>query len=244
MITNLLNARKARCLTLIHFFCLTLSTPFVFAQVGINTSSPTAMLDVNGEMRIRTMTESFGNHILTADAQGMISKARSFLLYEANEIIAEDAVTRTITGSETESEINLQLEALVVVPANKEVKVIINYSVPMGTLPYSNPPNSYIGATFLKNGIEQPRGSRKFSILYNASGTLDQISNMGTITNTYIENFDAEAEERIIRYSIRGYIEQHASPGRDYDYRFNMWKKNGENFNWGKASINYQVYVK
>ena len=78
-------------------------------------------------------------------------------------------MTRTITRSETESENNLRMEALVVVPANKEVKVIINYFVPMGTLPYSNTPNSYIGATFLKNGVEQPRGSRKFSILYNAS---------------------------------------------------------------------------
>ncbi|WP_292008560.1 hypothetical protein [Chryseobacterium sp.] len=47
-----------------------------YSQVGINTSAPTAMLDVNGDIRVRDIPESTSTNdiSLVADASGVIKK--------------------------------------------------------------------------------------------------------------------------------------------------------------------------
>lgn len=53
-----------------------------YAQVGINTNSPTSSLDVNGDARIRQIddvTES-PSHLLTTDDDGNIKKVETIVV--------------------------------------------------------------------------------------------------------------------------------------------------------------------
>lgn len=142
--------------------------------------------------------------------------------------------------------IDLGLDIPIVIPAGKEVKVIITYSIPMGSLPDDNPPNTYMGATLIKDNTEMPQGSRKMALPYNASDRNQSISNMGTITNTFIEKFSDLEQDLRVSYSVRGYIEQYEQDQTtpSYTYKFNMWQTGTPNYNWGKASVSYQVYIK
>jgi len=223
---------------------LLFSTHNVHSQVGINTSSPTAMLDVNGDMRVRAMSENFGSHLLTIDSQGYLTKAKAYMLYDANEVLATQPVNKTLQGSTTKNNINLGLQTTVTIPANRDVKVIVNYSIPMGTLTQSEPPSTYIGVRFLKGGNEEPQASRKLSLPYFPDPDSENISSMATLTNTYIENFTPHTTDRTVTYDVKGYIEQHVQGNSSYDYKFNMWSASGANYNWGKASMSYQVYIK
>lgn len=58
---------------LINLFCF---LPFmVMAQVGINTTTPTKTLDVNGEARIRNTPTATGSYsILVVDSEGNVQK--------------------------------------------------------------------------------------------------------------------------------------------------------------------------
>jgi|GEM_PF-4657888 len=226
------------------FFILFFLTLPTHSQVGINTNSPTAMLDVNGDIRIRAMSEDFGSHVLTIDNAGYLAKARAFMLYSADEVLATRPVNSSLQGSATENNIDLGLQAAITIPANREVKVIINYSVPMGTLTNSAPPSTYIGIRFLKDGNEEQQASRKLSLTHYSSPDSEDISSMATLTNTYIENFSSGAVDRTITYDVKGYIEQHVQGSGTYNYKFNMWSATGANYNWGKAAMTYQVYIK
>jgi hypothetical protein len=63
-------------------------TPF-FAQVGIDTTSPTASLDVNGNLRVRTLTSTPNNSaakdsILVSDNLGNIKRVSSKTVIESH----------------------------------------------------------------------------------------------------------------------------------------------------------------
>ena len=63
-------------------------TPF-FAQVGIDTTSPTASLDVNGNLRVRTLTSTSNNSaakdsILVSDNLGNIKRVSSKTVIESH----------------------------------------------------------------------------------------------------------------------------------------------------------------
>ncbi|GHC52370.1 hypothetical protein [Ulvibacter litoralis] len=216
-----------------------------FSQVGINTTEPMATLDVNGDLRIRQLDEESGSHVLSINSEGKVSKFKAFLLYDADETVATQSVSEFIVGQNTVDNLDLGLQISVTIPANTESKVIINYSVPMGTAVGQNPGKTYIGIKFTKDGTEQPQGSRKFTLIPVEYDSTNNISSMGTITNTYIENFTSHHEDRIIVYELKGYIEQHDPGGSDMKlYKFNMWSNGSDNYNWGKGSIAYQTYAK
>lgn len=63
--------------TTIKFYTLVLVSFFstAFTQVGINTTSPTKTLDINGNMRIRQMNTMSGSVVLTVDNNGNVYKA-------------------------------------------------------------------------------------------------------------------------------------------------------------------------
>jgi len=190
------------------------------------------------------MSEDFGSHLLTIDNAGYMTKARAFMLYDADEVLAAQPVNKSLQGSVTNNNIDLGMQAAIIIPANREVKVIINYSVPMGTLTNSAPPSTYIGIRFLKDGNEEQQASRKLSLGYYSSPESESISSMATLTNTYIENYSPGAVDRTITYDVKGYIEQHVQGSETFSYKFNMWSASGANYNWGKASMSYQVYIK
>lgn len=226
-------------------FLFLIASTQAFTQVGINTTEPTAALDVNGDLRIRQLTESAGSHVLSINSEGNVSKFKAFLLHDADETVAVQSVSQSITGENTINDLDLGLSVSVTIPANTESKVIINYSVPMGTAVGHNPGKTYIGIKFTKDGIEKPQGSRKFTLVPVESDPSNNISSMGTITNTYVENFDVESVDRTIVYELKGYIEQHDPGGSTLTaYKFNMWSNGTDNYNWGKGSIGYQTYTK
>lgn len=62
-----------------HLFCISalLISSHFFSQVGINTPTPTKMLDINGEMRIRVLPDGSSGiyNLIVADSDGNISSA-------------------------------------------------------------------------------------------------------------------------------------------------------------------------
>lgn len=61
------------------FICI-FSFVITKSQVGINTPTPTKTLDINGELRIRNITEEIAlNQVLTSDSQGNIGKLSNTL---------------------------------------------------------------------------------------------------------------------------------------------------------------------
>lgn len=231
-------------MTRIPLFLLLL-TAFASAQVGINTIEPKATLDVNGTMRVQDIPIKSGNFLLTTDNDGFVSKFKSYLLYDVNGAIAENPVDRTLHGNETVDNISLGLTSIVVIPPFAEAKVIINYSVPIGTALQNYPPSTYVGIKFIKQGVEMEEGSRKVTLISEPYGSNNNISNMNTISNIYIETFAASSVERTFNYEVQGYIEQHVDSGNDpYDYRFSMWDSSGPNYNWGRATLTSQIYIK
>ena len=224
---------------------LLLFSAIVSAQVGINTTEPEATLDVNGTVRIQDIPTQSGNFLLTVNDEGHVSKFRSYLLYDVKGAVAENPVSRTLTGNETMNNIDLGLSTTLVIPPDVEAKVIINYSVPVGTELNQYPPSTYVGLTFLKGGAEMPSGSRKVTLISEDYEANNAISNMNTISNVYIETFAPSSLGRLITYEVRGYIEQHVDSGSNsYDYKFSMWDSTGPNYNWGKATLTSQIYIK
>ena len=209
-------------------------------RVGIGTTDPTKKLDVNGELRIRTVPDSVGNQsILTIDANGNVSKtnaANASLLANTTGSVATTNVDRTFTAPGTDNNIDLGLTQTITIPANTTAKVFINYSVPAGISSFTDA-KGYYGVRFLKDGTEQDAGSRKYSF-FSGQGV-----NMTTITNTYFEEIPASASIQTITYSLKGYVELYDLLGQtSQTFRFNMWQPTGNNFNWGKATITAQVY--
>ena len=229
---------KELFLPVILIFAMSLSS----AQVGINTTNPTKDLDINGELRIRNLPTQTENTLLAADSDGNIGKANVYLISDINSTIATQNVDVPLspnTITQIRDSIDLGLSTTITIPANKEALVVITYSVPIGLSTFTSP-RGYYGIRFLKDGTEASAGSRKFSIYMK-----EDTANMVAVSNTYTEVFQSLPTERIITYTLHGYIEQFPSEIPN-TYRFNMWtsESSGHNFNWGRAVITKQVYIK
>ncbi|MDR6459492.1 hypothetical protein J2786_002599 [Chryseobacterium vietnamense] len=134
--------------------------------------------------------------------------------------------------------VNLGLSATVVVPANSTAKILMTYTVPMGTFPLNNSNtvvNGYFGIRFLKNGVEAPEGSRKYSVPYSDSGS-HMMSVSGSFSETVVNNGSSPLN---VVYTLNGYVE-----GTVTGTRFNMYASSGDNFNWGKGSLSGTVFAK
>lgn len=209
------------------------------SQVGINTTSPTKDLDINGELRIRNLPDAniSNSNLLVADVNGNVGKSDFFILSNVVSSVASSNVDRSISSPVTINNIDIGLSSTITIPANKEAFIIVNYSVPIGISSFTQPLSSYYGIRFLKNNIEQESGSRKSTCVYG------QNANMLTISNVYVENIPSQASSNTITYSLNGYIEQIIAGS--HTYRFNMWSNViGNNFNWGRGVITVQVYLK
>lgn len=70
--------------TTFAFFISTISVYLLNAQVGVNPVAPTNDLDINSKLRVRTLpTQDISNSfIVTADPNGNIGKAASFILVD------------------------------------------------------------------------------------------------------------------------------------------------------------------
>lgn len=135
--------------------------------------------------------------------------------------------------------INLGLSVSVTIPANSTVKIIIDYSVPMGTIsPSATNQRGYYGVRFLRNGVEAQEGSRKFTITEGSASPVS--SQMVSLSGKYTETYtNPNAFSQIATYTLNGYAE-----GTNFPVRFNMWSASGANFNWGKATITATIFAK
>ncbi|MEZ4802087.1 MAG: hypothetical protein R2797_04885 [Gelidibacter sp.] len=221
------------------------------AQVGIGTTAPTKTLDINGELRVRTLpTMNTSLNLLTSDANGNVGKITNAKLLK--DIYFKEATGPVnyfvnTTGQFTNDNINLNLDNVVVIPARVKATLIVNYSVPMGNTFRTYQVNGYIGIRFLRNGVEAPAGSRKFSMpntYRNGSNNFYEVVDMVTVGTTFLETIDNTANNSplTITYALKGYIEQ-AYSATQVNYRFNMWASSGDNYNWGKGFISTQLYI-
>lgn len=207
------------------------------SQVGIGTTDPTADLDVNGTLRVRNIPESNTNNtFLTTDDDGNITKTNNYVLVDAEAVVASNPIDYNSPGGITTNNIDLDLSLNVTIPGNKEALIIINYSVPIGISSFTSPVDTYYGIRFLIDGVEDQSGSRKVSVVSNAA------ANMNTISCTYTKYYSAQTAERNVTVTLNGYVEQYDSG--IHSYRFNMWSATGNNFNWGRATMIKQVFVK
>lgn len=223
---------------------LCLISSFVFSQVGIGTTNPTADLDINGNLRIRnTPLETVSNSLLSVDDMGNVFKANAFMLKEASTFQATTFVDHIANGSVTINDIDLGLSTSINIPANKEALVLISYSVPVGISSFSYPETSYYGVRFLEDGVENHAGSRKSSVISDGINSSSDMTNMTTINCFYTKLYSSSSVDRTITFTLKGYVEQHHDLGI-HIYRFNMWDPSNENYNWGKATITKQVFLK
>lgn len=167
----------------------------------------------------------------------LASQKSSFSLINSPNIVAVTNIDYPATAV-TVSDIDLGLSFIIEVPANSEAVITIDYNVPIGTnvLQSDNTGlTGYFGIRFLKNTVEQPQGSRKFSIPYSGSA-----SKMVSVSGKFIETVvNSNATALQITYTLNGYLENTSRATR-----FNMWQPTGDNFNWGKASMSSSVFIK
>ncbi|PXW15437.1 hypothetical protein C8D70_105302, partial [Chryseobacterium sp. CBTAP 102] len=150
--------------------------------------------------------------------------------------VATSPVNQTATGSGViVDDLNLGLSVSVTVPANSTAKIVVDYSVPMGTTSSAGAELGYYGVRFLRNGVEAPAGSRKYTIPEGGNGS-QMVSTSGKYSETYN---NTSASPVVITYTLNGYAESTNHP-----VRFNMWAASGANFNWGVGSITATAFAK
>ncbi|AZA84153.1 hypothetical protein C1637_16830 [Chryseobacterium lactis] len=156
----------------------------------------------------------------------------SFVLSDILSVVATSPVDQPAAG--TVNNTDLGLSQPVVIPANSTAKIIVDYSVPMGTTGTATPAG-YFGVRFLKDGTEQPAGSRKFTVPNTGAG-----SNMVSVSGKFTEQIvNSTASDVTVTYTLNGYTE-----GTNQNTRFNMWQTSGSNLNWGRANMAVTIFVK
>ncbi len=158
--------------------------------------------------------------------------------YQLAEVLIDVANSPVDVSAGTSDSNDLGLSLNVIIPANSSVKILVDYSVPMGTTPVGNNTTAggYYGIRFLKNGVEEQIGSRKFSV----PSTYNNVSKMVSVAGKFTEEItNPTGSDITVNYTLNGYVEATTST-----IRFNMWAAAGNNFNWGKGSLTITSFVK
>ncbi|PTT37226.1 hypothetical protein DBR28_10085 [Chryseobacterium sp. HMWF028] len=121
----------------------------------------------------------------------------------------------------------------ITIPANKAAKIIISYSIPVGTYQAQA---GYYGITLMKDGTEIPSGSRKFTIGSAGGGAAAIVS---SINANIADNINASASAQTITYSLKAYLESANTP-----VSFCMTSATEPNFNWGRGYWSLTVFYK
>lgn len=211
------------------------------------------------------MVYSNGGTIVTGDGfyvnYGTPASAmwRTYQQWTPGQYVLNDAYSTVATGSVKRigivpgtviNNVPLGLSLAITIPPHSACRVVVTYSVPMGTyntIPATASGFGYYGVRFLKDGTEDPAGSRKYTIISSGSGAS---SGMVTTGATYIgTEINNTGTAKIITYTLNGYIELGlgASSITSTDITFNMSNTGdggGPNFNWGYGSMTAQVFAK
>lgn len=213
-------------------------------NMGVNQTIPANKLHVTAisdPLRLEGLQlGTADDDILAVDANGVVKKAVTVLpqVYQVVATGPVDVSKATVgNGTYTNNNVDLGLSQTLTIPANRNALVSVSYSVPAAS--NGNVSNSgmstYIGVRFLKNGTEEPIGSRKTTIpLVNSTGSIPFA--VQTISGQYVETVNTGGTPVTLTFAARGYIEQLVNT-TTLGYRFNMYAASGANFNWGKASM-------
>lgn len=230
----------------LFYFLLSIT---VFSQVGINTTNPTKMLDVDGEVRVRNIPEMMKDSILVSDGKGNVGhrniasittqgitfdydKKYAVRTSTPNGNSIYNRYTNTsglyiTTGSTTHPFVELNLSIDVNIPINTKAIVTVDYIVPMGVVGQHTQVNGYLGTTFFKNGLRKPEADRKFSLnqMFKINNQSNHShANMNYATAQYVEIVINDTQSIITNtFEVKGYIEQ-AYANDDTLYRFNNWE--------------------
>lgn len=127
----------------------------------------------------------------------------------------------------------------ITIPAGKQAKVIITYSIPAGANT-STVGDGYFGVTLYKDGTELSQGSRKStSIVINPSDANGAAYGMTTISTVIADNISASASAQTINYSLSAYTELMSAA-----VIYNMFSNSGPNYNWGRGYWSFTVFLK
>jgi hypothetical protein len=223
-------------------------------NVGIGATAPTEKLDVNGNVRFRDVIEEqkllSTDKIMVLDASGVAKKISidylkpedTFTLDNVYFNVANSPAIYTFTSSSSNTNnINLgSYSRVVTIRPKTRAKIIINYSVPLGTQETNctSPDNvSYLGITFRKNNSEVDSGSRKISIR-----GLSSAARMGTVSGIFSEEITNNGTTNLqVTYNLTGYAEGAGSGS--CNVIFNMRNSTSPNYNWGHGSMATQVFT-
>lgn len=181
-----------------------------------------------------------------------IKKSKSSWIYDNTfDTEAVSYIDSNFTNAVIINNLDLGLRLSITVPAYTEAKIILNYSVPVGTPLTAANLNTYgyYGVRFLKNGIEVPRGSRKYSIPSYGGVNPYYVSKMQSVSAVVGDYYNNNTSSSVtIIYDLNGYIEAFGGTGvapNNGSIRFNMYDIDpNPNYNWGRAYFSAQLFTR
>lgn len=229
------------------------------SQVGINTSSPTATLDVNGNARVRSLTEintqalnGVYNRRVVADAEGNLG----YVTTGATEIPWQfgdnkyAVLTAPVTSSIAAGRVNLTLNIPVTVPARTQAQIVINYNVPVLHSNSAAGTIAYIGCTLYKsvNGgtdTELEMGSRKYTVPGSYNGGTNGASSFGLPMAGFAIDIVSNTGNTPMNmiYKVDGYIEGNNTSSSTITFGM-VSTPPANNFNWGRGAMATQIFTK
>jgi hypothetical protein len=179
---------------------------------------------------------NFGTPAAPVWQQYLKQESNKWTLDDTYDYVSTAPVNITINALTISQPIGISLT--VTIPPYKQAKITVDYSTPVGMVFDAGLTKGYYGITFLRNGVEAPMGSRKFTIPYDGSG-----SRMVTVAGLYNESItNSTGSPILLTFSLNGYVETNVS---NQIARFNMWDGGtNANYNWGRGAIKAQVFTK
>ncbi|QQU04822.1 hypothetical protein [Myroides odoratus] len=140
---------------------------------------------------------------------------------------AIDSQLVTVSGTEL-----IGFSKTIVVPANKEAKIVVSYSIPLGSISIQY---GYYGVSLRKNNRELEAGSRR-GTTGNSASTAAMV--MTSISAAIADNITASPSDQRITYSLHSYLDGVR------ELKYGMYSATGENYNWGRGYWSIMVYLK
>lgn len=169
--------------------------------------------------------------------------------YEVGDFVtvtAQDAVLAAATTSGSQNNIPLGIQQTISLDPMTTNRIVITYSIPVGTRDVATGYKGYIGVRVLKsvNGAsttDLDAGSRKYSI--NPIATIF-MTTVGATVVDIIEN--NTLSPMTVTYKLEGYLEQ-ISGSTNIQVIYNQWKTtqipgHDQNYNWGVGTMTIQAY--
>ncbi|SHM65259.1 hypothetical protein [Chryseobacterium polytrichastri] len=169
------------------YFTLVINS-FINAQVGINTTTPSRTLDLNGTLRVRTQTDQSANtsfnNVLIADTNGNVDYVKKNLLNQQMvQLFNLTTLPSVNAGGNGNAAIAISISNQSIT-LTKPAFVMISYSVPVTLSAGASDGRMKILRTHLNvNGINMVRSSNSYT---NSTATGTNLTGIFYNTGSYI----------------------------------------------------------